>query len=372
MAILPIGELGLGNEFYDDNNASSLGRISGPLLKSNLERNGIDLAFETDLLYFDVANQRIGINRDNPQYDLDVNNEIRTTKLDIREQATIGNVLISSPNTFSTLIGPLEVQADLDSTFFHDTLETSDLRVDQNRITSFLNSDVIFSPSGSGTVELQKSTQIIGNVTVSRDITIDGNLVAEGDITVGDSSIDTVNISTDLTLSIIPDQHNVYDLGKATNRWNTIESDGWLEIVTLIPEAVSVNDRVEINGVNNKISTIQDNEDIVLLPDTEVTVIEKTQWQDNTITNLNNTALILAGTGRGYLSLEGTNGFVMPSGIGSDRRLSPEIGETRWNTELDYLECFNGEGWVVAIGAGTEITPTLMEDLSYVWNLILG
>jgi hypothetical protein len=109
MAILPIGELGLGNEFYDDNNAASLGRISGPLLKSNLERNGIDLAFETDLLYFDATNQRIGINRDNPQYDLDVNGEIKTIDLDIGEQATIVDVLISRPNTFGTIVGPLEI-----------------------------------------------------------------------------------------------------------------------------------------------------------------------------------------------------------------------------------------------------------------------
>jgi len=31
-----------------------LGRISGPLLSDNLIRHGIDLAFETDLLYIDV------------------------------------------------------------------------------------------------------------------------------------------------------------------------------------------------------------------------------------------------------------------------------------------------------------------------------
>ncbi len=39
----------------------AVGRISGPLLKANLERNGIDLAVETDLLYIDATNNRIGI-----------------------------------------------------------------------------------------------------------------------------------------------------------------------------------------------------------------------------------------------------------------------------------------------------------------------
>ncbi len=31
----------------------AIGRISGPLLKSNLIRDGVNLAFETDLLYLD-------------------------------------------------------------------------------------------------------------------------------------------------------------------------------------------------------------------------------------------------------------------------------------------------------------------------------
>ena len=51
----------------------AVGRISGPLLKANLLRNGVDLAFETDLLYLDVNNSRIGIKTTTPQYELDVN-----------------------------------------------------------------------------------------------------------------------------------------------------------------------------------------------------------------------------------------------------------------------------------------------------------
>jgi hypothetical protein len=32
----------------------AVGRITGTLLKANLLRDGVDLAFETDLLYLDV------------------------------------------------------------------------------------------------------------------------------------------------------------------------------------------------------------------------------------------------------------------------------------------------------------------------------
>jgi hypothetical protein len=39
----------------------AIGRVSGQMLLPNLERDGVDLALETDLLYFDVTNRRIGI-----------------------------------------------------------------------------------------------------------------------------------------------------------------------------------------------------------------------------------------------------------------------------------------------------------------------
>ena len=48
---------------------AQVGRISGPLLKANLERQGIDLAFKnvsssTPVLKLDVTNNRIGIATD--------------------------------------------------------------------------------------------------------------------------------------------------------------------------------------------------------------------------------------------------------------------------------------------------------------------
>ena len=54
----------------------AIGRISGQLLKSNLLRAGENLAFETNLLYLDVVNGKVGIKTTpNPllDYDLDVN-----------------------------------------------------------------------------------------------------------------------------------------------------------------------------------------------------------------------------------------------------------------------------------------------------------
>ena len=86
----------------------AVGRISGPLLKANLLRNGVDLAFETDLLYLDVNNSRIGIKTTTPQYELDVNGTTRSTDLITTGTAYIGDVRISG-NTIDSVANTLNL-----------------------------------------------------------------------------------------------------------------------------------------------------------------------------------------------------------------------------------------------------------------------
>ena len=50
----------------------AIGRITGPMLYGNLERQGVDLAIDGNLVYADVTNRRVGINTSSPQYALDV------------------------------------------------------------------------------------------------------------------------------------------------------------------------------------------------------------------------------------------------------------------------------------------------------------
>ena len=61
----------------------AIGRISGSVLKSNLTRNGVDLAFETNLLYLDVTNSRIGIGTSEPTTELQVAGTVTSTGLTV-------------------------------------------------------------------------------------------------------------------------------------------------------------------------------------------------------------------------------------------------------------------------------------------------
>ena len=67
----------------------AIGRISGSVLKSNLTRNGVDLAFETNLLYLDVTNSRIGIGTSEPSTTLEVNGTVTATSVTSTSAATL-------------------------------------------------------------------------------------------------------------------------------------------------------------------------------------------------------------------------------------------------------------------------------------------
>ena len=76
--------------------STQVGRISGPLLTDNLLRNGVDLAFETDLLYLNVsdpnpANHKIGIKTQAPLRTLNIDYSVKSTDFIVDHIATIDN-----------------------------------------------------------------------------------------------------------------------------------------------------------------------------------------------------------------------------------------------------------------------------------------
>lgn len=353
---------------------SQLGRISGPLLKENLLRNGADLAFETDLLYLDVVTNKIGINTDAPTHALQVDGTTKTTDIEILNTATLDNVIFNANGTISTTVGALEVRpTGIDPTMYFQRMTVGNLTFNDTTIEAPTNQNIILDPNGTGRVELEKNTNITGNLFVSGNINVTGNLRSDGTVFIGDTIFDTVTITPDFTQSIIPGDDITYDIGKSNRRWN----DLFLNETTGIDNAtglgdIIISDQLRINGLTNQIFATQSNEDVLLNPDTGITYIERTKWQDDTITNLNNTALTFANTGIGYVRFMGTNAFVIPSGTTAEQRPSPELGETRWNTDLDYLECFDGTVWKVATGGGATVTQAFMQELADVYTLMLG
>ena len=107
----------------------AIGRISGPLLKSNLIRDGIDLAFETDLLYLDVTNSRISVNKIAPTQALDVDGTTRTTNLIVDTQANIGNLHITGNTISSDLPTITFIPSGNEPTIYHSKLWVDDIQI---------------------------------------------------------------------------------------------------------------------------------------------------------------------------------------------------------------------------------------------------
>lgn len=76
-------------------------------------------------------------------------------------------------------------------------------------------------------------------------------------------------------------------------------------------------------------------------------------------------------TGTGYVIFEGDNGIKLPSGTSAERQYT-EVGDTRWNTDLDYLECFDGNTYIIATGPGEVVSRDLMVDLAITRALVFG
>ena len=227
---------------------SQLGRIAGPLLNANLHREGVDLKISnttfdaTPVLFFDVENASIGIKTDDPNSDfaLDVRTDILTTRVQVDDTAKIDNVLIKAPNTFSTVVGPLHIlpTKTAGSYMNFQRMRSDDLDFNDNTISGITSNQTIeLSPSGTGTVEVQASTNIYGTLGVTGNITMDGNLTKLGDLTIGDELYnpnvgggqgDVVEIIPDFSQSIIPGDDNTWDLGTGTlvdssvRRWNNV------------------------------------------------------------------------------------------------------------------------------------------------------
>jgi len=184
----------------------AVGRISGPLLKSNLVRNGIDLAFETDLLYLDVNNQRIGIKTVSPQHELDVNGTTRTTNLTVLNQADIGDITIVG-NTISTDQNFLNLGT-LDTVVYQNKLRVDSIDIEGNVIsTNSSNANLELAPNGTGTVEVLSNMNVTGNLHAT------GNITADGDITLGDADTDNIVLNAEIASDIVPDATNTYSLG---------------------------------------------------------------------------------------------------------------------------------------------------------------
>jgi len=327
----------------------AVGRISGPLLKANLIRNGVDLAFETDLLYLDVNNTRVGIKTANPQYALDINGTTRSTDIVTTGTAFIGDVRISG-NTIHTVDNVLNLTTvGTDKVVALKTFELDDLRFDTNVIsTTVSNSNIDIIPNGTGEVDIQANTNITGNLDVTGNVTAIGDVTVGGNVTLGDEATDTINIIAGITSDIKPAETAKYNLGTPTQRWNSMHvSSAYIDDIQIDTGTIQ-------NTVSNANLELRTNGAGAIIIDDFVIKNNVIQTASSNITMT---------PGSGIVDINTTGSVRIPSGTTAQRPSVPAVGMIRYNTTTSRFEGYDGN-WIVLTGvfdldADTYITAEL-------------
>ena len=349
----------------------AIGRISGQLLKSNLLRAGENLAFETDLLYLDVVNSRIGIKTAAPSTDLDVNGHTRSTNLTVDTQLNVGDLHFTG-NTITSDSSTINFAAAAgEATVYHSRLQIDDLQLQGNTIsTTVSNSSIEFDPNGSGTVNIIANTNITGNLAVTGNINATGNVVIGGNIQIGDALTDQIVINASIKSDLVPETDNTYDIGSATYRWRAIYSQ------TLYTDTINV-PSMDVGNLmfrDNEITTTTGQDLYIDGNGVGGVRLGNFRLSDNTITNIVSGAVSqIAQSGIGYLKIQGTNGFVPPTGDNSQRPTAYAVlGMTRFNTDSAALEIWDGFAWASPAGSGGAVSISAANDIAAQLALTLG
>ena len=195
-----------------------LGRVSGSLLASNLLRNGEDLAFESNLLYFDVTNRYIGVKNNIPSSQLHTTGTIRANSTILVDTSAGFANLSFLTNRIQNPIGPIYIRPNqtTNPTVQVPAISTQNLTVSTNAIRNSINNDninITVNPTG----ELIFNSPLVnvhGNLHVTGDITWDYNITFTGDL----------SFSDEILVPFIPTSDNAYNLGLSSLPWANLYS----------------------------------------------------------------------------------------------------------------------------------------------------
>ena len=388
----------------------AIGRISGPMLQSNLERQGLDLSIETDLLYFDVTNNRIGVRTAMPSYSLDVlgNGQIGNIVLDsgnISPLITNANLSLSGNGTgIVVVVGNLDVGniATANITTANVSTITGDLTLSpvagsnvQIQSNVSISSSEDSSSTTTGALVLTGGAGIGGNLYVSSILNVAGTDVLEA-ISAVSAQLLSVDDKLSNAISAVADSVSVVSASLvSTNDILSALSSDVVSIDTKLSNAISAvaaDLGSAVSDLHSAVDTISNQISVILTssttfsgatysftgntPSTDVStgavVIQGGLGvSDNIFANIvtavsevnagsltlstdtlaNNNIdgnIVVQPNGDGIVNISTDTAVIMPAGPDSSRPAGATAGYTRYNTSSGYLEYYNGSSWINA------------------------
>jgi hypothetical protein len=296
----------------------AIGRISGPMLFSNLDRQGVDLAFDSNLIYLDVSNRRVGINSTSPQYSIDSPGNVKLANILIRGNSISSNTGVVDLGSISNITiagGSANYVIHTDGNGNLAWGQISDLDVSWGNLLLANNTISITNTNGNLILAANGS----GSVTTANDFYA-ANVYAtniSGVINSGSGNV-TANLTGNITGTFGDFSGNLYS--------------SWLE-GNVVGSHGNFN-TVNVNGTMTATGNV---------------VAQK-------ITSPIGDLHISAGTSdpNNIIRFDSVSAFDIPSGTTAERPPGPDYGYVRYNTDIGSIEWWGGSQWV----AGSNLIST--------------
>lgn len=192
----------------------AIGRVSGSMLFSNLERQGVNLAIDSNVAYFDVNNRYVGINTSAPSYPLDAPGNAKISNIIIDGSTLSSNTGIISFGSASNIsltggtpydvlytdgngnlaFGNLNVLANIDG------FTGNNIQLGVNTLGSLSNAKT-FTTSTSVTDAVALLNQLLGNITDSTGTTVHVETVSGTLLTNSQPNINSVGTLASLVVT---------------------------------------------------------------------------------------------------------------------------------------------------------------------------
>ena len=291
----------------------AIGRISGPMLFSNLERQGVDLAFQSNLLYLDVNNLRVGILNDTPQYVLDSSGNVKIANIIVLGNTITSNTGVINLGSTSNIV---ITGGSSNNVLYTDGLgnlrwgQISEPDISWENFTVATGNAGIWYTTTLNSTDANIISATITNISTSNIIISGGNVTANltGNIT-----------GTDATFS-----------GNVSSSWLIANVKANVGNFNTVNTSSNVNVQGTLTATGNVIA--------------------------QKITSLTGDLHISAATDNpnNIIRFDSVSAFDIPSGTEAQRPPNPDYGYVRYNTDIGSIEWWGGSQWV----AGSNLLST--------------
>ena len=365
-----------------------LGRINGPMLKENLLRQGTDLAFETDLLYLDVNNQRIGIGTNIPTVGLDINtitNFKGNLKIDGANITTLqsnGNINITPNGTGNVNVNGYLVASNFSTGGNLNTTGNANVGNLETNIAIITTGNITTINSGL----MQNGNSNVG-IAANSDVTIYANgsshvwrFSANGNMYTPESGQIRAG-SPFYGISVQDYSSNSYvavDGAGATLQGNSLVrlqvnggtqfdfSDGLANIgaANLVTTGNANVSNVNVSG-NANITTN--------LSVTGNSSLGNLKIYNNSVEALNaNGNVVITPIGNGSVIMNTATAIAMPIGDAGGRPSYATAGYLRYNNVNNCLEYYDGATWISIISSFNNFTTDILDGDGSTLNFTLS